>query len=93
MLRPCFGAGATVGIEHPGREAEWRMYPNPADEEVWMDGLSTDGEIRIYDMTGKMVASAKGNRIETRGLANGVYVVRCEDGEKAVGIKKLIIKH
>ena len=93
MLRPCFGVSATVGIEHPGREAEWRMYPNPADEEVWMEGLSTDGEIRIYDMTGKLVASARGNRIETRGLANGVYVVRCEDGEKAVGIKKLIVKH
>ena len=58
-----------------------------------MEGLSTDGEIRIYDMTGKLVASARGNRIETRGLANGVYVVRCEDGEMAVGIKKLIIKH
>lgn len=94
MLRPCFGAAATVGIEERGMESgEWSVYPNPADDYVQIDGMAPETEVRIYDMTGRMVASAKGNRIETRGLPGGVYVVRCVDGEKAVAAKKLIIKH
>ena len=92
MMRPCFGAAATVGIEHVGENAIG-MYPNPANEGVRIEGMSADVQVWIYDMTGKLVVSAKGNHIETRGLPEGVYVVRCVDGEKAVAMEKLIIKH
>lgn len=91
MMRPCFGSSATVGIEE--RSAERRMWPNPADGYVMMEGLSANAQIRIYDMTGRMVASAQGNCVDTRGLAEGVYVVRCLDGKELVSTKKLIIKH
>jgi len=92
MLRPCFGAAATVDIDDAER-VEVRLFPNPANEGVWIEGVSAEAGIVVYDMTGRMVASAKGNRIETRGLPEGVYVVRWVDGEMAVGTKKLIIKH
>ncbi|MBR1549322.1 MAG: T9SS type A sorting domain-containing protein [Bacteroidales bacterium] len=94
MMRPCFGAAATVGIEERRAENDgWSLYPNPADEYVQMEGVAADAEVWVYDMNGKKVAGAKGNRIETRGLPGGVYVVRCVDGKKAVVAKKLIIKH
>lgn len=92
MMRPCFGAAAAVAIAEVERE-EVGMYPNPASEVVWFDGLAADAQVWIYDMKGEMVASAKSNRVELRGLPEGVYVVRCVDGKNTVAIKKLIIKH
>lgn len=95
MLRPCFGVAAVpVGIEERGAErGEWRVWPNPASEWVSVEGMTGEGTVSLYDMTGRQVATAKGNSLSVAGLPNGVYVVRCTGPQSTVSIKKLIVKH
>jgi len=94
MMRPCFGIAATVGIE--GRivnGGEWVIYPNPADERIWVRGMDEEGTMTLYDMMGRRVASGKGDQLSVKMLPNGVYMVRCADSQGTVIIKKIIIKH
>lgn len=94
MMRPCFGIAATVGIE--GRivdGGEWMIYPNPADERIWVRGMDEEGTVTLYDMMGRRVASGKGDQLSVKMLPNGVYMVRCADSQGTVIIKKIIIKH
>lgn len=94
MMRPCFGAAAVVGIQTSRMESvEWSIFPNPADEWVKVDGFPESGTVTLYDMTGRQVATTRGNQLSVSGLANGVYMVRCMEPQGMVSVKKLIIKH
>lgn len=94
MLRPCFGVSATVGItERRTETADLSVFPNPASEWVWVEGIPTDGVLTLFDMMGRQVATGKEGLIKVGGLADGVYMLRCHNRQGTIGIKKIIIKH
>ena len=76
---------------------QMRVYPNPAAETVWValpDGQATNGLIRLFDTTGKVVLekTVTGPVVEIRRglLPAGVYVVeRRSEGEKLA--KEMVI--
>jgi len=71
-------------------EVKEAIYPNPAKEWVKIDAES----VVIYSLTGMRVYEGAGGRIDVRGLANGVYIVRrtLANGEKTKGEKLIICK-
>lgn len=75
-------------------QLNWNMYPNPADQMVQFSGLPVGTTVYIFDITGKMIQSAKlsGNKsINVAELPAGIYTVRVElEGDSAIG--KLIVE-
>lgn len=58
--------------------AELSVYPNPAKDELHVSGVENGTLIKVYDMTGKLVAqqtATENNAINVSGLNKGVYVV------------------
>lgn len=94
MIRPCFGMDATVGIvDVKENNEEWKLFPNPASDWVWIEGAAEDTKWEIYDMTGKQLTAGRGNGFPVVGMRDGVYLVRCLTEGTGLSIKKLIIKH
>lgn len=94
MMRPCFGASATVGIEEQRAErGAWSVYPNPASERLMVEGLPEGSLLTLYDMTGRLVFTTHSCQMGVSELANGVYILRCVAPEGSVSMRKVIIKH
>lgn len=77
-----------------------KISPNPATSEFTISqNLSSDGNIQLYDTSGKMIkylfhgnlGSNKNINIKTHGMAAGIYFVKLNSGKQSV-TKKLIIK-
>ncbi len=71
------------------------LYPNPSDNEFYIQSISQIDAIFITDMTGKQVfrISASGNipRIDVSGLESGIYFVNITSENQMI-TKKLIIR-
>lgn len=92
MMRPCFGASATVGVDKPEYlVAHHVAYPNPASE--WVEVNAEVRRLELYDMFGRRVAEAQRNRLYVSSLPEGVYLLRSIGMDGQVGMNKLIIKH
>lgn len=95
-----------VIIEQPSnvreevQESRYSIFPNPATDEIFIvidQPISHDGEVRIYNLEGKLMLHLKMNKgeeslsISTAGLSRGYYFVQFNDG-KSVEVQPLIIK-
>ena len=70
------------------------MYPNPAQNVVNLGVLSIGSAVKLMDLTGKVIYTAKTTSkettINTNDLNNGIYFIQIEN-EGTVAQKKLII--
>jgi hypothetical protein len=92
----------TVGIEEKEAFNSISLYPNPASNiiNVKMDLVeSTDVEVMVYDITGKLVAAVHDEKvmsglhvvkIDIVNMNNGLYIVAIK-AEKATAIKRLLV--
>ncbi|MGX8712077.1 MAG: T9SS type A sorting domain-containing protein [bacterium] len=95
MLRPCFGTSATVGVVEVEQEhRQVKVYPNPANNEVVVDGLSEDATLQVFDMTGRLqMTGVCGRPLDISGLAAGVYLLRCvTSGKDCITVKLVVNK-
>ncbi|WP_223609102.1 T9SS-dependent M36 family metallopeptidase [Chryseobacterium sp. OSA05B] len=93
----CNTALATQDLKK--EDNKFTVFPNPTYDEFFVGNLDTssqDVQIKMFDMSGKLVfsdardsQSKKG--ISTKGLQKGVYMVRITQGEKAQ-TEKLIVR-
>jgi hypothetical protein len=78
------------------QEGAIRIYPNPANDQVMLDGLNPGARIEIYSFTGKLMhQSISGNSpthsINLKYFRTGLYMVSVfQSGERIS--KKLIVK-
>lgn len=79
----------------PLQEASFKLYPNPAINDVVYITTSTNGikEIIIYDVFGEIVLR---ERIKTKALniarlVSGVYVLQVNENNKTM-TRKLVVK-
>lgn len=93
MLRPYFGVAATVGVER-AESCEWRVFPNPANEHVTIDGLAEGSTVQLYDLMGRLILSSQENTLAVGSIPNGVYLMRVlpTNGQRVISTK-LVIKH
>lgn len=64
------------------------IYPNPVSESVMFEGLEGQGEIRIFDINGRLVVRGThdlSSPFYVTALSNGMYVVRVEHASKSYG--------
>lgn len=87
-----FTIGVITGLASAKKEVPFRIFPNPANDFIQLNGLAKDSEnIRIYDITGRIVFQKQLNTNESTTMLNisdlssGVYVVKV-DGSTA-GVK------
>lgn len=94
MMRPCFGAAATVAVEPlPTSDFRLTVYPNPASESVTIGGLPEGSRVDLYDAMGRLVFSTPRFSFSTSNMPNGLYLLRCVAPTGAVHSEKLIIRH
>ncbi|MDR1592668.1 MAG: T9SS type A sorting domain-containing protein [Prevotellaceae bacterium] len=72
----CGEEGTMVGIENIKIEPVG-VYPVPAKDILYVNGLSTAKEIRIADVSGRTVAAPRisNESIDVSGLAKGIYIL------------------
>ena len=89
---------ATAGIEDQILQNQVRIFPNPATSEITIAlSKKTHGEIRIFDVSGKLLYYKTNSLIDQKqsldvsSLSSGVYFVRLNTPEGMVS-KKLVIE-
>ena len=85
------------GIEEFQNDNLISIFPNPASEELLIAASkpSETEEVRILNYTGQILLNDshfRGNRIDTRQLCNGIYLLKYSD-TKSFAIKKFVIQH
>jgi polyhydroxybutyrate depolymerase len=77
-----------VGVEELSAQKEIRMYPNPADGYLTIEGENISSVI-IMDLNGRMISHTGKKQIDVSGLSKGVYSVIIISGENRV-VKKMV---
>lgn len=70
------------------------IYPNPVSKGslFYIDGISTNNEIHVFDLFGKLVQQYNNRTdIPTQSLSKGVYVVKIIQGD-SIGMTRLIVE-
>jgi hypothetical protein len=68
----------STGIEEEIKSNPLAFYPNPVSDELILHKVAT--QIRISDMSGRVILTGKGNRMDVRSLSSGIYLITTEDG-------------
>ncbi|MCC6412802.1 MAG: T9SS type A sorting domain-containing protein, partial [Saprospiraceae bacterium] len=60
-----------------------RMYPNPTDGLVWLEGVEESALVRVFSADGKLVSeqNLQGNTLNFSGFQTGVYLVQVVDAD------------
>jgi hypothetical protein len=63
----------------------FKVYPNPANSVLYLDGISGQSSIEIFDMTGRKVLSLKNNAnsVNIENLDPGVYLIKADDSDSS----------
>jgi hypothetical protein len=78
LIRPVFSTGLdyTLELAEDGTQEEINLYPNPTYDAITISGLSGDYELRIFDMSGRMVTSVQNqHQVNVSDLESGLYLV------------------
>ncbi len=98
MMRPCFGAAATVGINE-AESGKWKVeiFPNPASDNVTVSGLPEGSHMELYDASGRQLSEFRIQnsefRIDVSSLTSGLYLLRAIAPDGTIHSTKLIISH
>ena len=96
MMRPAFGAAATVGVERRAERLAVRLYPVPANEVLCVEGLPDGSVVQLYDAWGRAVTESRTvgrGHLEVAHLPNGLYLVRMLTPDGDTQSAKIIVKH
>jgi hypothetical protein len=87
----------TAGIEETMNISSLLVYPNPADEFIFINENLNATHLKIYNMLGKLIMeqkiSASKNNINVSQLKNGMYIIQIIKNEQTLSSVKLIIYH
>lgn len=88
---------ASTSIEDV-KDIFWNVYPNPVNEQLFINTNGNEALVKIFDLTGNIVAetqvtAAHKTSIYTGSLPNGIYVVSATLSNNMTGIRKIIVQH
>jgi GH18 family chitinase len=66
------------------------LYPNPVDEILFVNGVSSDSRFVIYDIKGKRLLEGEGVPVNVSSLETGSYVITILDGKDIY--RKIFVK-
>lgn len=89
-----FSINGIVGVSKYDMFINNEVFPNPAQNEININGVESGSVMELMDLTGKVMVSQKvvGNNtiISTENISNGIYFVRIEN-KGVVSTQKVII--
>ena len=79
------GLGCTaLGLEDQSR-ISISVYPNPAKDKLFIQGLSNSSKVSIYNVLGKLVLSEiTSSEIDIKNLIRGVYIIKIIHEQKDI---------
>ena len=96
MIRPVVGSSYYIGVDENGTSTgsgAFVLYPNPASSTLHLDGDIQDGQVCIYDLTGRRVFEGEyQSEIPVSQLNDGMYFLSITTTEGQVFTQKFIIK-
>jgi hypothetical protein len=86
MIRPIVGKNIELtgtGIKNPALKEEAFIYPNPAEDVLYLRTPRTTARVEIYNMQGKLIQTLNGTvkEIEISDLEPGMYILRILSGK------------
>ena len=88
----CFEIGEVLSVEE--NESAIRIYPNPVNNTLYINGGSTEFSYVLYNGMGQMVANGTANgtqRINVSSMAKGVYFLHINSGTQVL-IQKVVVE-
>jgi beta-glucanase (GH16 family) len=72
---------------------ELRIYPNPADETIYLKSRIRLDSVQVFDVLGNRIFEVvnPNNSIDVQSLTSGLYLLKINSEKKTI-IKKLVIK-
>ena len=96
MIRPVVGASYFIGMEENGPSTGSRtfmIYPNPVSNVLHLEGDIANGQVSIYDLTGRKVFAGEYQTvIPVDHLTDGIYLLSVTTNEGHVMNQKFIIR-
>jgi len=87
-------SGNSVSVKETKNVNSFKIYPNPASNQININGIESGSLIQLMDLTGKVMVSQKvtNNKaiISTENISNGIYFVRTEN-KGVVSTQKVVI--
>ena len=82
-----------VAQDAPVVAEPWHLYPNPAQDRVFIHGLAAPVEVALYDLGGRQVQAARrlepGAALDLGALPAGMYLAQVRRGAQQVYLKFL----
>ena len=92
MIRPVVGASYYIGIQE-NEENSLRLYPNPASNVLYLESQIENGQVSIFDLTGRKVYQGEyQTTIPVDQLTDGMYFLSVTTNEGQVINQKLLIR-
>ena len=94
IMRPVFSTGLNYTLDvQPVKPAliEFKMYPNPVNNELIIENLPANHLAKVYDLTGRQIIESHRNIIDFSDLNDGFYIVSVmNEAGKTVFTQKII---
>ena len=92
MIRPVVGASYYIGIQE-NEENTLRLYPNPASNVLYLESQIENGQVSIFDLTGRKVYQGEyQTTIPVDQLTDGMYFLSVTTNEGQVINQKFLIR-
>ncbi len=97
LMRSVFGSGIAPATrtDNPSASLSFEVFPNPANESLYIKTISGEFDFHIYDLFGRVLQQGKlAQIIPVEGLSNGVYYLQVTDNSNGMsGVQKIEILH
>ena len=79
-----------LGVEETSTISGFTVYPNPAKNILYIENISNDAVLNVYDYCGKLVMNGVATKtLDISKLSPGVYCLKVTDKNK-VGVKRFV---
>ena len=78
-----FSASQLVGLNENDAALDLKIFPNPAQDYIKLEGLKQKSEYVIYDIKGQLMLrgnTSEGDVLDVSALTSGMYFVQIEEG-------------
>jgi len=86
---PVWGTCPTASVDDQN-QLDISIYPNPTNDKLFIQGLSSSSRVSIYNVLGKLVLSQTiSKEIDVNNLQSGIYVIKIAEEQKEI-VRKFI---
>jgi surface protein len=87
--KPVWGTCSTASVDDQN-QLDISIYPNPTNDKLFIQGLSSSSRVSIYNVLGQLVLSQTiSEEIDVKQLSEGIYILKIIDEHKET-VRKFI---